>query len=152
MLPLYQLDLPTPRTYNSSTELPEYLDDLALNTTRSRFQRLFSSRRTFSDEQNSTARSKSARSLLKKKTSSDSNWTMETPRFNRYTLQKHHDSRYGVLHTPRCTSRSNPNDDMLLVTARSTLTDLSLISNTNINTTNEENSMVYCPSVEEVAR
>jgi len=98
------------------------------------------------------SRSKSARTLSKKKATSDSDWLTDTPRLNRYILQKHEDDLYGTLHTPRSTPRKNPDDEMLSSTARSTLTDLSLTSNTNLNNTNSEESSVYCPSVEEVRR
>ncbi|CAF3590375.1 unnamed protein product [Adineta steineri] len=151
-LPLHQLDDSSITTsLNTSLEFKERLDQLNISGDRSHFQRLFSTRRTLSDEQRSTSRSKSARSLSKKKANSDSDWIPDTPRLNRYILQKHEDDLYGTLHTPRSTPRANHDDEMLLSsTARSTLTDLSLTSNTSINTTNNEESSVYCPSVEEV--
>jgi len=105
-----------------------------------------------SEEQRSMARSKSARTLSKKKANTDSDWMEDTPRLNRYALQKHEDNLYGTLHTPRSTPRQNPDDEMLLSTARSTLTDLSLTSSINLNTTNHDESSVYCPSIEEVRR
>jgi hypothetical protein len=105
-----------------------------------------------SDEQRSASRSKSARTLSKKKANIDSDWMTDTPRLNRYILQKHEDDLYGTLYTPRSTPHRNPDDEMLLSTARSTLTDLSLTSATSINTTNHDDSTVYCPSIEEVRR
>jgi hypothetical protein len=152
-LSLHQLDdLSTTTVSNTSTAFKERLDQLNLNTDRSHFQRLFSTRRAFSDEQRSTSRSKSARTSSKKKITSDADWIEDTPRLNRYVLQKHEDDLYGTLHTPRSTPRQNPDDEMLLSTARSTLTDLSLTSHTNINSINHDESSVYCPSIEEVRR
>ena len=149
-LPLHQLDdLSATTMSNTSTDFQERLDQLNLSSDRSHFQRLFSSRRTLSDEQRSTSRSKSARSLTKKKTNTDSDWLTDTPRLNRYVLQRHEDDLYGTLHTPRSTPRLN-NDDNMLGTARSTLTDLSATS--SMNSTTAENSGVYCPSIEEVRR
>ncbi|CAF0737011.1 unnamed protein product [Adineta ricciae] len=147
-LPLHQLDdLSATTMSNTSTEFQERLDQLNLSSDRSHFQRLFSSRRTLSDEPRSTSRSKSARSLTKKKTNADSDWLTDTPRLNRYVLQRHEDDLYGTLHTPRSTPRQN-NDESMLGTARSTLTDLSATS--SMNSTTAENSGVYCPSIEEV--
>ena len=137
---------------NTSREFKERLDQLNLNTDRSHFQRLFSTRRTMSDEHRTTARSTSARASSKKKTSTDSDWITDTPRLNRYALQKHDDDRYGVLHTPRNSKRENYDDDVFSSTARSTLTDLSLTNTSSVNTTNSYDSSVYCPSVEEVRR
>ncbi len=152
-IPLHQLeDSSTTTTFNGSAEFKERLDQLNLNTDRSYFQRLFSTRRTMSEEQGSMSRSKSARSVSKKKTTSDSDWLADTPRLNRYALQKHEDNVYGTLHTPRSARRQNPDDEMLLSTARSTLTDLSLTSTTNFSTNNNDDSSVYCPSIEEVRR
>ena len=88
----------------------------------------------------------------KKKTNIDSDWITDTPRLSRYILQKHEDDLYGTLHTPRSTIHQNSDDEMLLATARSTLTDLSLTSTINTNTTNHDDSSVYCPSIEEVRR
>lgn len=105
-----------------------------------------------SDDQRSTLRSRSARTVSKKKTTIDSDWSEGTPRLNRYVLQKHENDLYGTLHTPRSTARQNPDDEMLLSTARSTLTDISLTSSINLNSTNHDESGVYCPSVEEVRR
>jgi hypothetical protein len=156
-LSLHQLDdlsssTATATTFNTSTEFQERLDKLNLNTDRSHFQRLFTARRTLSEEQRSVSRSKSARTSSKKKTNIDSDWNSDTPRLNRYVLQKHEDDLYGTLHTPRSTTNRNQDEEMLSVTARSTLTDLSLTSNANSNTTNNDESTVYCPSVEEVRR
>jgi hypothetical protein len=152
-LNLQQLDDFTATTVsNTSADFKERLDQLNLNTDRSHFQRLFSTRRTMSDEQRSLSRSTSARTLSKKKTSTDSDWITDTPRLNRYALQKHENDRYGILHTPRNARRENHDDDMLLSTARSTLTDLSLTNASSINTTNQYDSGVYCPSIEEVRR
>jgi hypothetical protein len=152
-LPLHQLeDFSTTTTSNTSVEFKERLDQLNLGTDRSHFQRLFSTRRTMSEEQRSTSRSKSARTLSKKKTTSDSDWMTDTPKLNRYALQKHEDNVYGTLHTPRSAPRQNHEDDMLLSTARSTLTDLSLTSTGNFSTTHSEDTSVYCPSLEEVRR
>ncbi len=152
-LSLHQLDdLSTTTTSNTSVEFKERLDQLNLNTDRSHFQRLFSIRRAMSDEQRSISRSRSARTLSKKKTSTDSDWLEGTPRLNRYALQKHEDDLYGTLYTPRSTRRQNPDDEMLVSTARSTLTDLSSTNTTNLNTTNHDESSVYCPSIEEVRR
>ncbi|CAF3432263.1 unnamed protein product [Rotaria sp. Silwood1] len=156
-LPLHRLDdLSTPKTYDTSLEFKERLDELNLNTDRSNVQRLLSTQRTFSDEHRIMVRSKSAKSLTmsKKKTNNDSDWNTDTPRLSRYALQVHQDDRYGTLHTPRSTPRGTPrqnlDDELLLLTNRSTLTDLSLTSNININAVNNEDSPVYCPSVEEV--
>ena len=152
-LPLHQLDdFSATTTSNASVEFQERLDQLNLTTDRSHFQRLFSSRRTMSDEQKSTFRSKSARTSSKKKTSTDSDWMTDTPRLNRYALQKHEDDLYGTLHTPRNGRRGKPNDDMFMNTGRSTLTDLSLTSASALNTINQNEASVYCPSVEEVRR
>lgn len=152
-LPLHQLeDFSATTTSNTSVEFQERLDRLNLTTDRSHFQRLFSSRRTMSDEQKSTFRSKSARTSSKKKTSTDSDWMTDTPRLNRYALQKHEDDLYGTLHTPRGARRGQHNDDMFMNTARSTLTDLSLTSASALNTVNQNESSVYCPSIEEVRR
>lgn len=152
-LSLHQLDdLSATTTSNTSVEFRERLEQLNLNTDRSHFQRLFSSRRTLSDEQRTTSRSKSARSVSKKKLNSDSDWIEDTPRLSRYILQKHEDDLYGTLHTPRSTIRQNYDDEMLLSTARSTLTDLSLTSSINMNSNNNDETGVYCPSVEEVRR
>ncbi|UJR27057.1 hypothetical protein I4U23_008361 [Adineta vaga] len=147
-LPLHQLDdLSITTTSNTSPEFKERLDQLNLSTDRSNFQRLFSSRRTLSEEQRSTSRSRSARTLPKKKTTTDSDWITDTVRLNRYVLQKHEDDLYGTLHTPRSTPRHN-HDDEMLSTARSTLTDLSVTN--SMNSTHNDDSSVYCPSIEEV--
>jgi hypothetical protein len=152
-LNLQQLDdFTTTTVSNTSTEFKERLDQLNLNTDRSHFQRLFSTRRTMSDEQRSSSRSTSARASSKKKTSTDSDWITDTPRLNRYALQKHENDRYGTLHTPRSAQRENHDDGMFLSTARSTLTDLSLTNASSINATNQDDSTVYCPSIEEVRR
>lgn len=152
-LPLHQLDdFSATTTSNTSVDFRERLDQLNLSTDRSHFQRLFSSRRTMSDEQKSTFRSKSARTSSKKKTSTDSDWMTDSPRLNRYALQKHDDDRYGTLHTPRTPRRVKQDDDIFMNTARSTLTDLSLTSASAMNSTSQNESSVYCPSVEEVRR
>ncbi|CAF2598547.1 unnamed protein product [Rotaria sp. Silwood2] len=156
-LPLYQLDdLSTPKTYDTSLEFKERLDELNLNTDRSNLQRILSTQRTLSDEPRAMLRSKSAKSLStsKKKTNNDSDWNTDTLRLSRYALQVHQDDRYGTLHTPRSTPRGTPrqnlDDELLLLTTRSTLTDLSFTSSINVNAANNEDSSVYCPSVEEV--
>ncbi|CAF3732334.1 unnamed protein product [Rotaria sordida] len=152
-LPLYQLDdLSASKTFDTSLEFKERLDELNLNTDRSNIQRLLSTPRTFSDERRTMFRSKSAKSLpiSKKKASNDSDWNTDIPRLNRYALQVHQDDHYGILHTPRSTPRQTLDDELLLLTNRSTLTDLSFTSSINSNATNNEDSPVYCPSVEEV--
>ena len=77
---------------------------------------------------------------------------IDSPRLNRYALQKHEDNHYGILHTPRTPRPVKQDDDLFMNTARSTLTDLSLTSASALNTTNRSESSVYCPSVEEVRR
>jgi len=153
-IPLYQLEELTGTTVsNTSNEFQERLDQLNLATDRSHFQRLFSTRRTMSDGQRLTSRSKSARSFSKKKANNESEWLTDTPRLNRYILQKHEDNVYGTLHTPRSKINQQVDDDLFLSTARSTLTDLSLTTSINLNNNaNQEQSSVYCPSVEEVRR
>lgn len=152
-LPLHQLDEPN-SAFNTSSEFRERLEQLPLTTDRSHFQRLFSARRAFSDEQGaSTARSKSARSSSsKKKTMVDNDWGTETPRLNRYVLKRHEDDHYGTLYTPRSRSRREQDEEMLMTTARSMLTDISLTSTNQLASTISEDSAVYCPTVEEVRR
>lgn len=105
-----------------------------------------------------TSRSASAKSSSssKKKNNSDSDGIVDSPRFNRYMLQVHQDDRYGTLHTPRNASRgvarSYLEDDLALLTTRSTLTDLSYTSSMSLNAVNSEDSGLYYPSVEEVRR
>lgn len=148
-------DLATARTYDSSMGFKDHLDELNLYTDRSNVQRLLVTPRTLSDEQRSS-RSKSAKSSSKKRANNDSDWNTEIQKLSRYALQKHEDDLYGTLHTPRSTPRGTPRhtpiDELLLSTARSNLTDFSSSSNIYSNGSNEEETDVYCPSVEEVRR
>lgn len=82
----------------------------------------------------------------------DADWISDTSRLNRYVLQKHEDDHYGTLYTPRSRPHRNPDDDPMQLTARSTLTDLSLTNSFNASNTPNEESSVYCPSLEEVRR
>lgn len=153
-LPLHQLDEPS-TSYNTSLEFKERLDQLSLGSDRSNFQRLFSARRAFSDEQSglATARSRSARSSSsKKKNIAEGDWNRETLRLNRYVLQRHEDDQYGTLYTPRSRTKRDDENDMYLATARSTLTDISSTSTSFLATTNQADSPIYCPTLEEVRR
>jgi hypothetical protein len=150
-LPIHELDEPFSSTFNTSLEFKERLDELNLSTDRSHFQRLFSSRRDRSDEQQMlTARSKSARTSSKKNSSLDSDWISESARLNRYVLKKHEDARYGTLHTPRLQVRRIADDDIPMSTVRSTLRDLSLTHRQNTSSSSGDLSNVYCPTIEEV--
>jgi hypothetical protein len=151
-LPLDELD-DLSVSLNTSRQFKQRLDQLNLRSDRSHFQRLFTTRRIWSsDDQGATSRSKSARSSTKKSSNADADSISSTPRLNRYALQKHHNDLYGTLHTPRSASNRHMFDDTYVSTARSTLTDISMTSGMNASSSAHEDLAVYCPTVEEVRR
>ena len=151
-LPLDELD-DLSVSLNTSREFKQRLDHLNLRSDRSHFQRLFTTRRTWSsEEQGATSRSKSARSSSKKSSNADSDSISSVPRLNRYALQKHHNDLYGTFHTPRSASNRHMSDGTYSSTARSTLTDISMTSGMNTSSSAHDDLGVYCPTVEEVRR